>query len=160
MHDINITLVNYYAKNDLLEAVHDVAQDVAGSPYSALVTIVDNSSNGDGIKESLADKFPRAVYIAPNENIGFGRGTTLGFQQATARYYFALNPDTRMMPGGNTIQRMIEFMDAHPRIGCIGPKLAHMDGTVQPSCYRFQASAVAAKPLKHIDLDKKYRRVK
>ena len=160
MHDINITLVNYQAKDDLLEAVASVMNDVVASPYSARVTVVDNSNNRDGLKESLAESHPAVVYADPAENIGFGRGTTFGFQQAPARYYFALNPDTRLLPGSKTIRKLIEFMDAHPRVGCIGPKLVYMDDTPQASCYRFQVSAIAAKPFKHIDLDKRYRRVR
>ncbi|OGH69702.1 MAG: hypothetical protein A3C90_04875 [Candidatus Magasanikbacteria bacterium RIFCSPHIGHO2_02_FULL_51_14] len=51
-------------------------------------------------------------------------------------------------------------MDAHPRIGCIGPKMLNMDSSLQYSCYRFDLPSILIKPLKQIHFDKKYRRVK
>ena len=51
-------------------------------------------------------------------------------------------------------------MDGHPQIGCIGPKLLNMDGTLQYSCYRFDLPSILIKPLKQIHFDRKYRWVK
>lgn len=55
---------------------------------------------------------------------------------------------------------MIKFMDANPKIGCIGPRLVNTDNTLQYACYRFDLLSIAIKPLKQINWDNKYKWVK
>lgn len=156
MKDLNITLVNYYYKHDIPEALRSVFKDLKNCPYTVQVTVVDNSNNQDGIGKVLHDEFPEVCYINAKENVGFGKGTSLGFKQTPARYYFALNRDTIIPEDTRVIERMIRFMDEHPKIGCIGPKLVYMDGTLQPSCFRFDQQSMLVKPFKQLSWDKKY----
>lgn len=160
MKDINIVYVNYFTKEDLLKSLEGLFFDILECPYDVRVTVVDNSQNQDGVKEVLEIKFPKVKYIDAGANVGFGKGNSLGFKDAPARYYFALNTDTYILPEAKTIERIIKFMDAYPKIGCIGPKLVNMDNTLQYACYRFDWRSIAIKPLKHINLDSKYKWVK
>lgn len=156
MKDINIVFVNYKMRDDILRAVESVVADTVDSPYSVQVTVADNSENCDNIREALLQKFPCVSYIDCGGNVGFGKGNTIGFQAEPARYYFALNRDTVIPRDTAVVRRIVEFMDAHPKIGCIGPKLLNMDGTLQYSCYRFDLPSMLIKPLKQINFDKKY----
>jgi GT2 family glycosyltransferase len=160
--DINIVFVNYFTKDDILDAIASVLKDIdhADHFYLVQITVVDNSENKDNIKEDLAVKFPTVKYINCGENVGFGKGNTIGFKATPARYYFALNRDTIIPENSRVIERIIRFMDEHPKIGCIGPKLLNTDGTLQYSCYRFDWQSILIKPLKQINLDKKYKWVK
>lgn len=156
MHDITIVFVNLMMKDDILNAVHSVIKDIANCPFQIQITVVDNSENKDNIHEALQQQFPQVKYIDAGGNIGFGKANTLGFQATLSRYYFALNRDTVIPENSQTIQRIIEFLDAHPKIGCIGPKLLNMDDSIQYSCYRFDLPSIIIKPLKQIQWDKKY----
>ncbi len=156
MFDINIVFVNFKCKEDIFSAIESVREDVLDSPYRVQITVADNSSNSDGIKEDLAQEFPTVTYVNSGGNVGFGKGNTVGFKANPARYYFALNPDTIIPKNSRTIERIIRFMDDHPAIGCIGPKLVNPDGTLQYSCYRFDLPSILIKPLKQINWDKKY----
>lgn len=160
MKDINIVYVNYLMKDDILRAVEMLTGDIIGCPYEVQITVADNSQNQDKIKEALEEYFPAVQYIDCGGNVGYGRGNSVGFQSVPARYYFALNRDTIIPKGQKVIERMINFMDAEPKIGCIGPKLLNLDGTLQQTCYRFDWSSIAIKPLKHINFDKKYKWIK
>lgn len=160
MKDINIVFVNYLCKDDIMQALDSLLRDIHNCPYSVQITVVDNSENKDGMKESLTEKFPQVVYVDPGGNVGFGKGNTLGFKAGEAKYYFALNRDTVIQENSHTIERLIQFMEAHPKIGCIGPKLLNMDQTLQYSCYRFDLPSILIKPLKQINFDKKYKWVK
>jgi GT2 family glycosyltransferase len=91
--DINIVFVNYFMKDEILHAVASVRNDISDCPYAVQITVSDNSQNQDGIKEALAAQFPMVRYIDCGENVGFGKGNTIGFMATPARYYFALNPD-------------------------------------------------------------------
>jgi GT2 family glycosyltransferase len=160
MKDINIVFVNYFTRDDILHAVDSVLRDTKECPYIVEITVADNSGNRDSIRQQLQIRFPTVRYLDCGENVGFGKGNTLGFQAAPARYYFALNRDTIIPDGQKTIERLIRFMDDHPKIGCIGPKLLNMDGTLQYSCYRFDFRSIFIKPLKQINFDQKYPWVK
>ena len=155
--DINIVFVNYFMKDEILHAVASVRNDIAGCPYEVQITVSDNSQNQDGIKEALAAQFPMVRYIDCRENVGFGKGNTVGFMAAPARYYFALNPDIIIPENSRAIERVVRFMDEHPRVGGIGLKLLNTDGTLQYSCYRFDLLSMFIKPFKQIHLDEKYK---
>lgn len=160
MHDINIVYVNYLNKEDILKAVESLSADILGCPYKIQITVVDNSENKDGIRDALLEKYINIKYINAGKNIGFGKASNLGFQSTEARYYFALNRDTIILPNSKTIENIIKFMDQHPKIGCIGTKLINIDGSLQYSCYRFDFRSIAIKPLKHINFDQKYKWIK
>jgi GT2 family glycosyltransferase len=160
MKDLNIVLVNYFYKQDIPQALRSVFKDLEKSPYDVQVTVVDNSNNQDGIGKVLYEEFNQVVYINPKKNLGFGKGTALGFQHTPARYYFALNRDTIVPENTQAFDRLIAFMDKNPKIGCAGPKLTNMDGSLQHSCFRFDLSSIFIKPFKQINWDQKYGWVK
>jgi GT2 family glycosyltransferase len=160
MKDIHIVFLNYFMKDDILQAVESVLHDIVDCPYSVAITVADNSNNGDGIEQDLVSRFPSVQYINSGGNVGFGRGNVVGFQTQEARYYFALNRDTVIPKDSKTIERLVRFMDEHPKIGCIGPKLLNMDGSLQYNCYRFDLPSLLIKPLKQIQFDKKYKWIK
>lgn len=156
MKDINIAFVNYYTKTDILPAIASLMADIRECQYTVAVTVADNSQNRDHIREALQERFPEVNYADCGKNTGFGQGTTAGFKAAYARYYFALNGDTIIPESSRTIERLIRFMDEHPRVGAIGPKLLNLDGSVQASCYRFDRRSILIKPLKHLNWDEDY----
>ncbi len=160
MKDLNIVFLNYFCKADILQAIDSVLKDVAGTIYDIQITVADNSNNEDAIGKDLYQKFPQVKYINTGGNIGFGQGNAAGFMATPARYYFALNRDTLIPEQGKTIDRLIAFMDAHPRIGCVGPKLIGMDGSLQRACFRFDFRSLLIKPLKQINWDNKFKWVK
>jgi len=155
--DINIVFVNYFTKDDIVDAVASVVQDIRECPFSVQITVVDNSENQDGLKEVMTARYPQVLYVNCNGNVGFGKGNTIGFEAVKARYYFALNRDVLIPSGTKVIERIILFMDSHPKIGCIGPKLVNIDNSLQYSCYRFDLLSMIIKPFKQINLDKKYK---
>lgn len=157
MKDINIVFVNYNTEADLRRALESLTADISAGPNDVQINVVDNSQNQAGLRELLADSFSRVKYINPGANVGFAKGNNLGFQATPARYYFALNPDTIIPPQARTIERIIAFMDRHPKIGCIAPKLVNVDGSAQASCYRFNVAALASKPLRQLRWEERWR---
>lgn len=160
MKDINIVFLNFFMKEDILQAIDSLVQDIVECPYSVQITVADNSNNGDGIEQDLASRFPSVHYVNSGGNVGFGKGNVVGFKTCEARYYFALNRDTVIPPNAKTVERLVRFMDEHPKIACIGPKLLNMDGSLQYNCYRFDLPSLLIKPLKQIQFDKKYKWIK
>ena len=59
--------------------------------------------------------FPGVELIEPGRNLGFAAATNLALARGRARYFLALNPDTRVHAG--TLDTLLELMDADPSIG-------------------------------------------
>jgi GT2 family glycosyltransferase len=66
---------------------------------------------------------------------GGPRDRPLWQAQGRPRYVLILNPDTLVRP--DALGRLVEFMDAHPRVGVCGPRLVYGDGRFQHAAYRF-----------------------
>jgi len=160
MKDIHIVFLNYYMKNHLENALSSVIKDIAQCPYDVQITVADNSENKDGLREYLATYYPTVQYVDCGGNVGFGQGNTIGFKTIEARYYLALNCDTIIPEETHVVERLVRYMDDHPKVGCIGPKLLNLDGSLQYTCYRFDLPSILIKPLKQIHFDEKYAWVK
>jgi GT2 family glycosyltransferase len=56
-------------------------------------------------------------------------------QPPTPDYILFLNPDTVVHPGA--LESLAGFLEAHPRVGAVGPRLLNPDGSLQASAFRF-----------------------
>ncbi len=98
------------------------------------VIVVDNAS-ADGTPDMIAAEFPQVRLIRRRTNSGFSGGVNEGIGCAHGRVYFILNPDTEI--GGDVLSPMLMYLERHPDVGLLGPKLLNTDGTVQLSCRAF-----------------------
>jgi N-acetylglucosaminyl-diphospho-decaprenol L-rhamnosyltransferase len=130
--DITVVLVSYNTAHlfDQLFACLDAAR---GS-LKLQVIAVDNASRDDSVKV-LRTRFPGVELIDNQTNIGFGRANNQALSLARGRYLLLLNTDAFVAP--DTLQKTVDFMDAHPRCGVLGVKLVGRDGALQPSCRYF-----------------------
>ncbi|MDD4476906.1 MAG: glycosyltransferase family 2 protein [Patescibacteria group bacterium] len=136
MFDVSIIMVSYKMKDDIDKCFNTLFKDFENSGLSVNVVVVDNDSR-DGVKDFLKAKYPSVVCEALNNNGGFGRGQNIGIKSVDAKYYFILNPDVIFLQDKNIIKRMYDFMESHPKVGLLGPKILNTDGTLQYSCFRF-----------------------
>lgn len=109
-------------------------------PFAAQVLVVDNASS-DGTVAMLRAEFPHVQVIANSENAGFTRGNNQALALAQGRYLFLLNPDTELRPGA--LCALVDYMESHPRVGIVGPRLYYSDGTPQSSRRRFPTWSTA-----------------
>ena len=127
-----IVIVHYNSSADLDRCLESI---VACAPRQEhQVIIVDNASRDDGL-DRVHDRYPDFTWIFSAENTGYSRGCNLGMAQAEADYYLVLNPDIVVQPGA--LDALLEFADANPRAGMVGPQLLNEDGSIQASCRRF-----------------------
>ena len=85
--------------------------------------------------ELLRVKYPDVELIENKINVGFGRANNQALPMARGRYLLLLNTDAFVAP--DTLQKTIDYMDAHARCGVLGVKLVGADGSLQPSCRYF-----------------------
>jgi GT2 family glycosyltransferase len=98
-----------------------------------------DAASADGSAEMVRAEFPGVKLITSPENLGYTRGNNLGLRAAVGRYLLILNPDTEIV--GEAIAQMLAYMDAHPRVGVLGPQLLNLDHTIQSTRRRFPSLA-------------------
>jgi GT2 family glycosyltransferase len=73
---------------------------------------------------------------------GFGANHNTVIRATEGRYVYVLNEDTTSEPG--CFDGMVGYLDAHPRVGALGPRVVYPDGRHQPSAWRFPTPGAAA----------------
>ncbi len=131
--DLSILIVSWNVRALLLACLEALPQAV-GNETSYEVIVVDNASS-DGTVEAIQQAFPHVRIIANKENRGFTGGNNQALAAARGRYLLFLNPDTQPLP--DSIAELIRYLEAHPQVGIVGPRLWYGDGRVQPNRRRF-----------------------
>jgi GT2 family glycosyltransferase len=98
------------------------------------VVVVDNGST-DGSIKMVRTTYPHVTLIVPAENRGYGGAANQALLTATTPYALLLNSDTRV--ASDTIPALIDYLEQHPTVAVVGPRLLNTDGSLQPSCYGF-----------------------
>jgi GT2 family glycosyltransferase len=100
----------------------------------AEVIVVDNAST-DGTPDLVRDHYPAVRLIANAANRGFGAANNQGMAAAGGRYILLLNPDTVVLP--DALETLVAFLEAHPRVGLVAPRLRNADGSLQRNAFHF-----------------------
>ncbi len=140
MLDLSVVIVNWNVRELLRRCLRSVLASQRLSGLAAEVIVVDNASS-NGSTEMVKEEFPQVRLIANEENLGFTRANNQGIVASEGRYILLLNPDTEVL--GDALGAMVEYMDAHPDVGALGPMLLNPDGSVQSSRRRFPTLATA-----------------
>ena len=117
-----------------------LATCLASLPRGPQVIVVDNASS-DGSADMVAAQFPEVALQANDRNRGFTGGNNDGLRLATGSYVLFLNPDT--VVDEDALPLLVEYLDAHPSVGVVGPQLRYGDGTLQSSRRRFPTLVTA-----------------
>lgn len=129
--DCSVVIVNYRSEARLAACLASLAAGAGGLGLETIV--VDNSRTAAA--EGLPARFPWVRLIESPANVGFARACNRGLGAARGRYLVLLNPDTVVHPGA--LATLVAYLDRHPRVGAVGPRLLDPDGTLQYSCRRF-----------------------
>ncbi len=132
MPSIGVVIVSYNTR-DLLRACL-LSLHTCTLPLH--VVVVDNLSP-DQSAAMVAAEFPAVQVVEPGDNLGFAGGTNAGIAQMldSTDLVLLLNPDTVVHHGA--IEALVAFLDQHPRVGAVSPRLLNPDGTLQPAAFRF-----------------------
>jgi GT2 family glycosyltransferase len=133
--DVAIAIVNASSREDLLACLESLAG------VEAEIVVLDNASD-DGSVAAVRERFPAVHVIEQRHRAGFGENNNAIIRATTSRYVYLVNPDTTSDDWG--LERMTAYLDAHPRVAAIGPRLVYSDGRAQDSAFRFPTPAVAA----------------
>ena len=129
--DLSIIIVNWNTKDLLKACLRSVYAETRGLTFE--VFVVDNAST-DGSPEMVERTFPQVRLIRNAANVGFARASNQALRLSRGRYVLLLNPDTLILD--QALVRMVHFMDQHPDVGALGPKILTAEGEVDLRCAR------------------------
>ncbi len=133
--DISFIIVTWNCREYLAECLDSLKRWISGVSWE--VIIVDNHSS-DGTVAWVQGRYAQwnnLRVIANSRNEGFARANNIALKQASGKYLFLLNPDTKI---DNNITVFIQqHFQNHPSCGIVGPGLLHFDGSFQHSVRKF-----------------------
>jgi hypothetical protein len=130
--DLSVCIVNWNGREFLGPCLDSLARAQAG--LSVEIILVDNAS-ADGSADFVAAAYPQVRLIRNATNAGFARANNQAAAVSAGRYLLFLNNDT--IVGEDSLRDLVRFMDAHPKVGQVGPRLIGRDGQPQRS-YRYK----------------------
>lgn len=129
---LDVLVVNYNTAK-LLQPMFDALRQ----PNSAEATrylVVDNAS-ADNSLERLENVCPEALLLANEKNVGFGRANNQLVEHLQGKYALLINTDAFV--AADTLNKTLDYMEAHPDCGVLGVRLVGREGDLQPSCRYF-----------------------
>ena len=165
---LTIIIVSWNVHDLLRSCLHSLESEVrllASIGLVAKIIVVDSAST-DGSANMMRAEFPQIELIACDENIGYVKANNLALRTLETReggsptsvqtpipnersmshlrsqFVWLLNPDTVVHPGA--MRTLVDFMQAHPRCGLCGPKLANADGSLQHGAFALPGLAQLA----------------
>ncbi len=111
------------------------------------IVVVDNASTDDSTA-LVRSRFPEVALHVQDHNAGFARANNIGLRASgygpghapqaggeRPAFVLLLNPDTIVHAGA--LETLAAFLQAHPRVGMVGPRLLNPDGSLQRAAFRF-----------------------
>lgn len=131
-----VVILNYNRADLLADCLHSIYAHPTRCGLD--VWVVDNASP-DGSVAMVETRFPQAHLIVSPRNGGFSYGNNLALRQILALphppdYVLLLNNDT-VVPAG-TFDGLVDYLEAHPAVGVVGPKVVLPDGSLDLACRR------------------------
>jgi len=141
--DLSIVIISWNVRELLRLCLDSIQESLRGEKREGLLveTIIFDNGSTDGSADMVREDFPRVHLMESEVNLGFTKGNNLAIGQSEGRYILLLNPDTEVV--GDALGTMVAYMEAHPRVGALGPQLLNPDGTTQSSRRRFPTLATA-----------------
>lgn len=126
---ISASLVLYHNKQSDIDKV---LKSILDSKIDCLC-IVDHSS--DDKFKTLAELSDRVHYVH-TDNDGYGKGHNIGYEHCKkyvkSDYHVVINPDIYFEP--KAIDALVLYMDNHPNVGQVMPKVYYPNGDFQYLC--------------------------
>jgi len=125
---ISASIVLY---NNPPEQVQAAIQSCLASSLVGLIYLIDNSE-----KDELAylANHSRVQYRHNEQNMGFGaaHNQAISSMAGQSDVHLVLNPDISFQSG--VLETLFAFMDAHPDVGLLMPKVYYQNGHIQRLC--------------------------
>jgi GT2 family glycosyltransferase len=129
---VSIVIVSWNARHYLAQCLTTITQTVSKCTIETIV--VDNASS-DGSPELVSKEFPNVRLIRNEANLGFSKANNIGIRQSAGKYVCLMNSDVEVLDG--CLEKLVDYMEAHSKVGMTGPTMLGPDGKIGRSCRGF-----------------------
>ena len=129
---LNVSIVLY--KHDFAFVEHLISCLLENESV-ANIFLIDNSPTASQEFKSL--NINKLTYIHAQKNKGYGAGNNIAIRKTILKgipYHLVLNPDIELK--GADLDHLISYMEEHPDVGHLMPKMLNSDGSIQYLCKR------------------------
>lgn len=123
---VSISLVSHNQRNDLERLFPSLKKAAQRLPHE--IFLVSNRSS-DGSAEFARLAFPEIRTTENHRIAGYGENHNLNLKHACGRYFVVMNSD--MTIASDIFISLRDYMDLHPDIGIVTPKVLNPDGSIQ-----------------------------
>lgn len=126
---VSASLVLYHNRQSDIDKL---LESILCSCINCLYIVDHSATNEFKHLENLSDR----IYYVHTKNDGYGKGHNIGFERAQqiqkSKYHVVLNPDIYF--DSNAIEDLVAYMDNHPDVGQVMPKIFYPNGEYQYLC--------------------------
>lgn len=141
--DLSLIFLNYNTPDWISLALKTLQRHyLQKTKLSVEVLVVDNASTDNSVAV-IQRHFPWVKLIQSPTNAGFAAGNNLALRQATGRYLMLLNSDLEFAADAE-LDQLVYYLEAHPEIGVITPKVKLADGRLDPASHRGEPTVWAS----------------
>ena len=126
---VSIIILEYFSLQDVKRCISSIRSSIETLPHEIIVS--SNSCYSIDKQNKIINTFKDVKWLFNEKNGGFAYGMNKGLAEASGRYLLIINSDVIIQNG---FRGMIEFMEANPGIGAIGPQMIDDFGLIQDTC--------------------------
>jgi GT2 family glycosyltransferase len=129
---VSVIIVTYGSSAE----IPDCVESLLNQSVPVEIFLVDNASldNTAQVISDYAARYENVHAILNTENVGLAAGNNVPMGKCRGEYLLMLNPDTAFR--GDSLERMVEFLDRNLDVGVVGPKNVYPDGSPHVSFRR------------------------
>jgi GT2 family glycosyltransferase len=132
--DLSIIIVSWRVKDKLQANLKALFQ--SETKFKFEVFVVDNDSR-DGSMEMVRAEFSQVRLITNSDNRGFAAANNQALKLAEGKFILLLNPDMRVE--GDTLEKILSWVQTNPQATVSGCKLVSVTGQIVEQVRRFPA---------------------
>lgn len=127
--ELSVVIVCFEENGRLKPCVESIRRHAGSTDYEIVIV-----SNGDfSSTRRVISKLGNVRYVE-SENLGYGAGINLGFEETGGRYLLFLNSDVEIVQGD--LAAIVDRIEADPTIGMLGVRQIDAAGVLSPTIRR------------------------
>lgn len=130
--EVSVIVINYNTFALTKACIDSVIHYTERVSYE--IILIENGT-GQFSDRNLPWEVSQVRLIVSDENIGFSGANNLGIRHARGTYYLLLNSDVLLKE--DSISKCVQYMNGHPKVGALSPRLVYPDGRIQGIAQRF-----------------------
>jgi len=123
---VSIIIISYNTSRLTINCIRSIQKTYPNGE----IVVVDNRSPDDTVRQIQQD-FPSIRVVVTPENKSYSNAVNIGMNATTSEYSIVCNADVEFFE--DSIERLVGYLQTHPRVGVCSPQQQYPDGSWQYS---------------------------